>query len=195
MQFNINRFYSYYTNPRNLQIDPNPPTHQFYHGKKLNPSPKTGNYITILGKRIYVEPKNSRIKEILFTIHDPSDRYNLDNHFHFGIRSKFTNNSRGIFYPISVIFFHKTIQNIRESKKDHKNCYFLLNTDINHIEDIDCVETEFDKMKTRFPVGSEDLEIIKRIIQIPFGIPPTSGGKRSKTRKNKKYMRKTRRIH
>ena len=123
---------------------------------------------------IYVEAKNSRIKEILFTIHDPSDPHNLDNHFHFGIRHNFTNKNRGINLPISVIYFHKTTQDILEKKKDHTNCYFVLNANINDIENIECVQTEFDKMKHKFSIGSEDLAIIKNIIEIPFGIhiPP-----------------------
>ena len=189
MQFDIDRFYNYYTNPSNLQVDKTPPTHQFYDNNgKIHFSPKSGNYITILGKKIYIEVKNSRIKEILFTIHDPTDPHNLDNHFHFGIRDKFNNYNRKI-KDADVIYFHKTTQNFNETKKDHKNCYFMLNADISHIEDIDCVETKDKKMKFWFPVGSEDLAIIKRIIQIPFGIPEL-GGKR-RTRKHKKIHRKT----
>lgn len=60
--------------------------------------------------------------------------------------------------------------------------------DITDIENINCVESNTAKMTTRFPIGSEDLRILKRIIQIPFGI---KAGKRGR---NKTYKRKHRRA-
>jgi hypothetical protein len=43
-------------------------------------------------------------------------------------------------------------------------------------------------MTRDFPIGSRDLYLIKRIIQIPFGLPYTGG----KTHKNKRKLNKTR---
>lgn len=181
MKFDINRFYRYYKNKNNLQSDPTKTIYQFYDDHILRTAKKQ-NYIMINGKKIYVDALNPETKKVIFTIHDPNDPHNWDNHFHFGIYENFSKKSRQL-KRANVIYFHKTIQHPHE--KEAKRCFFVLDVDIDHIEEIDCVETDDIKMKDQFPIGSEDFTIIKRIIQIPFGIPGGKSYRRNKTRKMK----------
>lgn len=187
MSFDIDQFYNYYSNTSNLQFDPSQPIYKYNHMGKTKFTQKTGYYIVINNRKIYVEPVNHSIREILFTIHDPTDPDNWDNHFHFGIRNGIENKPKNIFKTTNIIFFHKTEQ-ISKNKKPI-NCYFRMNENIMDIENIDCLETTNRKMKDKFKIGSEDLKIIKKIIKMPFGIP--GGKKRNKTKRNKFNKRKT----
>jgi hypothetical protein len=85
MLFDLNQFYNYYTNPRNLKYDPNPPIYNYFDkNNNSHTSIKSGNYIEINGTKLYVDVLNPSTKNIIFTIYDPSDNNYLDNHFNFG---------------------------------------------------------------------------------------------------------------
>lgn len=186
MQFNIDQFYNYYANVSNLQFDSSKPKYTYFDNniRKLIKKRKSGYYILINNKKVYVESLNPSIRQITFTVENPQ---NLDNHFHFGIRHGINNNKYNL-VNADVVYFHKTDQ-ISSSSKKSTNCYFKLDVDVTDIENINCVESQTAKMTTRFPIGSEDFKILKRIIQIPFGIK--AGKSRQKTRRIKRKIRRT----
>lgn len=184
--FDYNTFYNYYKDPSNINIDLNPPIFRYFKRHRIFTAIKNNYIILKDGTRIYID--NSSTGGILFTIYDPSDLNNWDNHFHFGIESNFSCRNPAC-TDSSAIYFHKTIQST--NGKIPKNCYFRVNQNIENIEDIDCLETTSNKMRNRFPIGSKDLEFIKEIIQRPF--KPHFGGKTRKNiilRKRRKTKRK-----
>lgn len=207
--FNYNTFFDYYTNINNIQIDPNPPLVYYYDRYKLKSKPKSGPYIIIRGKKLYIDIVSMKDKMIdnglLFSMIKTINGKNWDDHFHFGIVSGFSKSSRNL-YKTNIIYFHKTTQDVSTCEKSRKSCYFVPNQDIRNIELIDCAETNDRKMDSydKFPISTEDFQIIKDIIQKPFlqyftpsHVSPITGTKTNitggKTRRKRSHKRKTRR--
>jgi hypothetical protein len=150
---------------------------------------------------------------LLFSVIKTINGINYDDHYHFGIKRKFTNNSNNI-HNSNIIYFHKTVQRVALQDKKPENCYFLPNQDIRYIELIDCLQEEHAKMGDdhKFPVSKGDFKFIKAIIQKPFArylstpLPittsssssKTNGGKKKSSKRIKlsnKTVRKTRKDH
>jgi len=201
--FNYRSFVNYYySDSRNVLVDPAPPTTLYYdkygvqHTKVLDP-----NYIVIKNKRYYVQIINNNGNVVVFFTQPVMINGELwDNHYHFGVDTKFdtSNIFHGKKKGISVIYFHKTIQEPHKiDKKTQTRCYFLLHQPIDNVADIDCLNTKEYKMTTYFPVSGPDFDVVQEIIRRPFYGVQLNGGKR-KTRRckiRKPMTRKRRTIH
>ena len=156
-------------------------------------------YIQIGDTKVYIKKRGKN--GLLFTIPTEKEGSLWDFHYHFGKDDNFdmskkmtpNNNSK----PISVVFFHKTIQMPTEKGKDIQNCYYdpILKIDMDKFEELKCIQSG-NKMSHIYK--PQDFIYIKEIIHRPFleQKEPTIGGKGRKTRrKNKKLNhRKSRRY-
>jgi len=209
IRFDYNTFYNYYTNRNNIQIDSTPPLVYYYDRYKLKSKQKQGSYINIRGKKFYIDilPMKGKMihNGLLFSIVKLINGKYWDDHFHFGIENNFSKPSRNM-NRIDIIYFHKTTQDVTNHEKHQRNCYFVPDQDIRNIELIDCIETTSSKISSndKFPISTEDFQIIKDIIQKPFlhhfpPLSPKTGGKlsRKKNSRRKKfiYKRKTHRLN
>lgn len=200
-RFNYTRFLNYYTDASNVEIDNNPPITNYFHGgvqKTKTPGP---TYITIQGKKYYINvlPSNNRTPDkIIFS--DPVDIGGTlyDNHYHFGISNNFTNQNvayrKKQVFP--VIFFHKTVQEPDKKETEHTRCYFLTDQNIHDVtkfSDIPCVQNSTSKMGIQFPLTGPDIEVIREIVRRPFYGVLLNGGKQRRCRTMYKRARKARR--
>jgi hypothetical protein len=89
-------------------------------------------------------------------------------------------------FPINpnenIIYFHKTIQHLinnQDGFREHKNCYFQDNTNIESINNIVCLDKDETVMGRAF--SEFDKTILRQIMKRPF---EKRGGKKSRNRKN-----------
>lgn len=128
--FDYDKFYYYYTNPTNLSMDASKNV-KFYHKGQLYYGTKSGTYITINGKQIFVDETFDN-SGVYFSTIRPSTEPGVfwDDHFHFGkqynfpytdriartkhIASKKQRFSRKYKNPPplvgNVVYFHQTLQ-------------------------------------------------------------------------------------
>jgi hypothetical protein len=194
--FDYKIFESYYTNPRNLLMDPSINV-KFYHKNVLKYGTKCGNYIMINGKKYYIDHPSSG-KFLFSTLRDP-DASNVywDDHYHFGVDNRFqvanhTYKKLSKYHP--VIYFHKTVQKENIGRSKQSNCFFLKNLNIYDVLQYDCMNTANSKMNQIVDLTNEDYKNITEIIQRPFLGIQYGGNKRrykcstkSKTRKARRY--------
>jgi hypothetical protein len=194
--FDFTAFYNYYTNNSNITVGA-PFTMKYYHENTIQTANNSGNYITIDGKKLYISilppnPAKNRITHaLLFSTPETINGVLWDTHYHFAVRSKFSQPSRGIHNTINVVYFHKTTQT--PTTKIPKNCYFLTNQDVTKIENIECLERKDGSLssKDKFPITGPDFAIIREIIQRPF-LGVQFGGKSFNTRKHRHIKKQTR---
>ena len=187
IHFDYDIFYNYYTDTNNLEYIKTPPDSYYYPNNqdKIPTQKQLSHYfITINNTKIFIEPHGKN--GFLFTIPEEIDNKLWDNHFHFGKEKNFelfnkktrqkNNNQR----YIAAVYFHKTIQNPEENKKDAKRCYYYpkMQMDMDKFEEMECIQSS-DEMNKIFP--KEDLVFIKEIIQRPFPFvqPPQENKKPS----------------
>ena len=89
-------------------------------------------------------------------------------------------------FPINpnekIIYFHKTIQHLIDNEngvREHKNCYFQDNINIESINNIVCLDTDKNIMGSAF--SEFDKTILRQIMKRPF---ENRGGKKFRNRKN-----------
>jgi hypothetical protein len=89
-------------------------------------------------------------------------------------------------FPINpnenIIYFHKTIQHLTNNQdgfREHKNCYFQDNTNIQSINNIVCLDKDETIMGRAFT--EFDKTILRQIMKRPF---EKRGGKKFRNRKN-----------
>jgi len=129
-KFDYNKFFNYYTNPRNVTREPGNTQIQFYHDNtgQIKPGWLGKTSITVNNVKYYIKADFSK-KKIRFTLPTSIPGYTglWDFHYHFGVREITVNNKLSPLYDNDrdVIFFHKTIQEPQNSNKRHENCYFL----------------------------------------------------------------------
>jgi hypothetical protein len=89
-------------------------------------------------------------------------------------------------FPINpnekIIYFHKTIQHLTNNQdgfREHKNCYFQDNTNIESINNIVCLDKDDTVMGRAF--SEFDKTILRQIMKRPF---ENRGGKKFRNRKN-----------
>jgi hypothetical protein len=174
IQFDYDIFYNYYTDTDNLEYIKNPPDSYYYPNNrdKIPKQKQLSHYfITINTTKIYIEPHGKN--GFFFTIPEEIDNKLWDNHFHFGKEKNFelfnkkTRQKNNNQKYIAAVYFHKTIQNPEENKKDAKRCYYYpkMEMDMDTFEEIECIQSS-DEMNKIFP--KEDLVFIKEIIRRPF---------------------------
>ena len=82
----------------------------------------------------------------------------------------------------NIIYFHKTIQHLTNNQdgfREHKNCYFQDNTNIESINNIVCLDKDETVMGRAF--SEFDKTILRQIMKRPF---ENRGGKKFRNRKN-----------
>jgi len=174
IQFDYDIFYNYYTDTDNLEYIKKPPDSYYYPNNrdKIPTQKQLSHYfITINNTKIYIEPHGKN--GFFFTIPEEIDNKLWDNHFHFGKEKNFelfnkkTRQKNNNQKYIAAVYFHKTIQNPEENKKDAKRCYYYpkMQMDMDKFEEIECIQSS-DEMNKIFP--KEDLVFIKEIIRRPF---------------------------
>jgi hypothetical protein len=166
IQFDYDIFYNYYTDTDNLEYIKNPPDSYYYPNNrdKIPKQKQLSHYfITINNTKIYIEPHGKN--GFFFTIPEEIDNKLWDNHFHFGKEKNFelfnkkTRQKNNNQKYIAAVYFHKTIQNPEENKKDAKRCYYYpkMEMDMDKFEEIECIQSS-DEMNKIFP--KEDLVFI-----------------------------------
>ena len=178
--FNYLQFFNYYANSANLKHDisnANLKVHYYLdHPYPItipqqvpNASSHPVNYVEILGKRVYVKINKGCL---YFSSIKFENGLLWDNHFHVGLRQMEDRAEKKKFSApvnITVVFFHKTTQMVKECGKKHKNCYIKDGTtvDVRNIALLRCVQTTHDFMQTQFPDAKEQ-KIIGEIMSRPW---------------------------
>lgn len=88
-----------------------------------------------------------------------------------------------------IIYFHKTIQHLtinEDGFREHKNCYFQDNTNIESINNIVCLDKDETIMGRAF--SDFDKTILRQILKRPF---ENRGGKKTRNRKNTRNLKPT----
>ena len=205
LHFDYNRFYNYYTDPRNVVQDVSQCV-KYYHNnpgqRQILHNGHTGHtYITVGGTKYYITAYPSK-RDILFTLptNIPGQTGQWSFHYHFGVgmlpkcRNKTIVPPGKKNIPYQAIYFHKTIQDPINRTKFHKNCYFKTDELIDDAIDllsVHCLESSKDRMANR-PDLVRDIDVIQEIIRRPFYGPRYGGGHR-RTKKSRRAVHRTRR--
>jgi hypothetical protein len=213
--FDYDIFYKFYTQKK-LPWERNPPRVKFIDDFQIKQKQKQGRFMWFLGTKMYIDtvPMSGKMlkRGLVFSMLRYVNNELWDDHFYFGI-----SDGMGDFGIPSIIYFHKTVQDIETSvpQKRQNSCWFPSDQDIRNIELIKCINYASKQMASsdKFPITKSDFRLIKEIIQRPFlhllrGQTPaptnsitnsktTSGGKKTRSKvQTKKPFRKTlRRIH
>jgi len=198
-RFDYNRFYQYYTDPRNVAQVPRPlPTVQFFHNNEPDVRTcKTGaTSVTINGETYYIKPYPRGGIAFTKLTKIPGHKGVWDNHYHFredGLDVKY---KQSVLHGTrqNAIWFHKTVQDPNNRKKVPSNCYFWASEpidDITQFPEIQCLQTEKSTMKDRFPLGSDDLAVITELIRRPFYGVHYGGRGRVRTKTKGRTQRRT----
>jgi hypothetical protein len=206
LRFDYNRFYNYYTDPRNVVQDVSQ-TIRYYHRRRgqrdvLHHGYTGDTYITVGGTKYYITADPSK-RDILFTLPTiiPGQTGQWSFHYHFGVgvldecRNVSVVPPGQTNIPFPAVYFHKTIQDpVNKKYKDQKNCYFKTDELIDDAIDllsVHCLESSKGRMANR-PDLARDINVIQEIIRRPFYGPRYGGGHR-RTKKSRCAERRTRR--
>lgn len=208
INFDINKFLSYYkdtTNP-DIQIDPTQLVTHFYIKNSKNKyievsNPLSQRFITINEEKLYITNyiDKYKVEHILFTIPTEINGILWDFHYHFGLKKNYISqrSTRTSDNRIGAIFFHKTIQDPINKERTSIDCHFHRKIDLTNVSRIKCVSHPTNRMSDEFPITSEDYMYIEEILRRPF-IGIKRGGrirKSVKKRKSRNFTSKNKRRH